>query len=111
MHIHAFMSQRRRAEPARYRRISARRKQTGRFRCNQLNYDTANLRNYSATARLHNGPSQTNAIIPVYVSLGVKYEGNPDGRRAFKGDFHSGGIPPRGRGGEHTWGSDLRSKL
>lgn len=30
------------------------------------------------TARLHNGPSQTNVIISDYVSLSVKYDGNPD---------------------------------
>lgn len=44
------------------------------------------------TARLHNGLSQTNVIISDYVSLCVKYDGNPDARRAFKGKFGPGGI-------------------
>lgn len=36
------------------------------------------------TARLHNGPFQTNVIISDYVSLRAKYDGNPDAQRAFK---------------------------
>lgn len=44
------------------------------------------------TARLHNGPSQTNVIISDYVSLSVKYDGNPDVRCAFKGKFGPRGI-------------------
>lgn len=39
------------------------------------------------TARLHNGPSQTNVIISDYVSLCVKYDGNPDRRRTFRRKF------------------------
>lgn len=44
------------------------------------------------TARLHNGLSQTNVIILDYVSLCVKYDGNPDKRRAFKVKFQPGGT-------------------
>lgn len=44
------------------------------------------------TARLHNGLSQTNVIVSDYVSLCVKYDGNPDKRRAFKVKFQPGGT-------------------
>lgn len=39
------------------------------------------------TARLHNGPFQTNVIISDYVCLCVKYDGNPEARQAFKRKF------------------------